>query len=260
MERLVDLDITAEHIAVITLNRPEAANAMSKALLDELNFVIEDINANNDIFCSIITGANDKVFCAGADLKERTGMSNDEVIAAVQYISKTVEKIAKMPMPVIAALNGVAFGGGLELALACDVRIAAHHAKMALPETSLAIIPGAGGTQRLARLIGPGQAKRLIYTASSIHADEALQIGLVEKVVSSDDLKNESLKMAKTIAKNGPLALRQAKKAIDRGMQTDLAAGLYIEQQCYKKTIPTEDRLEGLTAFQEKRTPKYKGI
>src|SRR5699024_6723201 len=127
MERLVDLDITAEHIAVITLNRPEAANAMSKALLDELNFVIEDINANDDIFC------------AGADLKERTGMSNDEVIAAVQYISKTVEKIAKMPMPVIAALNGVAFGGGLELALACDVRIAAHHAKMALPETSLAI-------------------------------------------------------------------------------------------------------------------------
>src|SRR5699024_12576732 len=124
MERLVDLDITAEHIAVITLNRPEAANAMSKALLDELNFVIEDINANNDIFCSIITGANDKVFCAGADLKERTGMSNDEVIAAVQYISKTVEKIAKMPMHVMDELNGVAFGGGLALALACDVRIA----------------------------------------------------------------------------------------------------------------------------------------
>ncbi|UJL48039.1 enoyl-CoA hydratase [Virgibacillus sp. NKC19-16] len=256
---LVDLKIIEDHIAVITLNRPEAANAMSKALLDELNQTISKVEQDKSVYCTIITGSSKKAFSAGADLKERRGMADDQVIEAVQYIGSTISAIEKMRMPVIAALNGVAFGGGLELALACDLRIAADHAKVGLTETSLAIIPGAGGTQRLPRLIGLGQAKRLIYTAKPLQADEALTIGLVEEVVQADDLLNEAIQLAKTIAMNGPLALRQAKIAIDKGMQTDVSTGLALEHLSYKETIPTNDRIEGLAAFKEKRKPEYKG-
>lgn len=256
---LVDLKIVEENIALITLNRPEAANAMSKALLDELNQTISKVDQDRSVYCTIIVGSSEKAFCAGADLKERRGMSDDQVIEAVQYIGSTISSIEKMRMPVIAALNGVAFGGGLELALACDLRIAADHIKMGLTETSLAIIPGAGGTQRLPRLIGLGQAKRLIYTAKPVQADEALTIGLVEQVVQADDLLTEAIQIAKTIATNGPVALRQAKTAIDQGMQTDVSTALTLEHLSYKETIATNDRLEGLAAFKEKRKPEYKG-
>ncbi|MBY7143556.1 enoyl-CoA hydratase [Virgibacillus sp. NKC19-3] len=256
---LVDLKIVENHIAIITLNRPEAANAMSTALLNELHQTVNKVDRDTSVYCSIIIGAHEKAFSAGADLKERKGMSDDQVIEAVQYIGSTISAIEKMRMPVIAALNGVAFGGGLELALACDLRIAAKHVKMGLTETSLAIIPGAGGTQRLPRLIGIGQAKRLIYTAKPLQADEALNIGLVEQVVQADDLLDETIQLAKTIAMNGPLALRQAKLAIDRGMQTDVSTALTLEHLSYKQTIPTNDRLEGLAAFKEKRKPQFKG-
>src|SRR5690625_3212438 len=221
--------------------------------------MMEAINQNQAIHCTIITGAKDKAFCAGADLKERQGMSDDEVVAAVTYIGETMTHIEHMEMPVIAALNGVAFGGGLELALACDLRIAADHIKLGLTETSLGIIPGAGGTQRLPRLVGTGQAKRMIYTAQPIGAKEALEIGLVEKVVKSTDLLYEAVELAELIASNGPIAIRQAKNAINTGMQTDLATGLSVEHESYQQTIHTRDRLEGLRAFQEKRKPNYKG-
>lgn len=259
MSDLIDLKIVEEHIAIITLNRPGAANAMSKSLLNELNEIIVKVNYNPSIYCTIITGVGEKSFCAGADLKERKGMSENEVIDAVRYIGESVSAVEKMPMPVIAALNGVAFGGGLELALACDLRIAAMRAKLGLTEASLAIIPGAGGTQRLPRLIGLGQAKRLIYTAKPVQANDALSIGLVEQVVESDQLMSEALKLAKIIACNGPIAVRQAKIAINKGMQADLHTGLTVEHLCYKETISTADRLEGLTAFKEKRKPEYKG-
>lgn len=247
-----------EHIALLTLNRPGAANAMSKALLDELNRSIDEIEQDTQIHCTIITGAGEKAFCAGADLKERKGMSEDEVIEAVRYIGDTVSRVAHMKMPVIAAVNGVAFGGGLELALACDIRIAVNSTKMGLTETSLAIIPGAGGTQRLTRLIGLGQAKRLIFTGKPVTAEEAFSIGLVEQLADKG-LVNDAILLAKQIAKNGPIALKQAKTAIDKGIQTDIETGLTIEHLCYKRTIPTEDRLEGLNAFKEKRKPEYKG-
>lgn len=255
----VNLEVMNDHIAIVTLNRPEAANAMSRALLEDLNRVIQEIDQNKQIYCTIITGSGEKAFCAGADLKERRGMDNEQVIDAVRYIGKTVDAVEKMKSPVIAALNGVAFGGGLELALACDIRIAADTVKMGLTETSLAIIPGAGGTQRLPRLIGIGRAKQLIYTAKAITAEEAISIGLIEGITAHEDILATALEMAKSIASNGPIALRQAKTAINLGMQVSLTNALEIEHLCYKETIPTNDRMEGLEAFKEKRTPNYQG-
>ncbi|HLR63086.1 MAG TPA: enoyl-CoA hydratase [Lentibacillus sp.] len=259
MASLIDYEITDDHIAILTLNRPEAMNAMSKGLLDELNEHVQKINANDSIRCTIITASGEKVFCAGADLKERKGMNEEQVVEAVQYIGSTVANIENMKMPVIAGINGAAFGGGLELALACDIRIAADHAKLGLTETSLAIIPGAGGTQRLPRLIGPGQAKRLIFSAKPISADEAFQLSIAEQVASSDNLLEEAIEMAQSIIKNGPVALRQAKTAINQGLQADITTGLSIEHLCYKETVSTDDRLEGLHAFKEKRKPVYQG-
>ncbi|GAB3796762.1 enoyl-CoA hydratase [Virgibacillus kimchii] len=259
MTQLVDYRKTDDHIALITLNRPEAANAMSTSLLDELGEAVREIDADQSVYCAIITGAGEKAFCAGADLKERKGMTESQVIEAVKYIGATVTLVEKVKVPVIAAMNGVAFGGGLELALACDIRIAGKNVKMGLTETSLAIIPGAGGTQRLPRLIGSGQAKRLIYTASAIQADEALSLGLIEEIAEHDSVLESALKTANKIAGNGPIALKQAKTAINNGLQADITTGLELEHLAYKETIPTSDRMEGLQAFREKRKPVYKG-
>jgi len=260
MASLVKLDTTSyEHIAVISLNRPEAANAMSKQLLTELQQAIDDIINNESIFCTIITAEGERAFCAGADLKERRGMNDHQVLQAVKQIGETVLKVEQMPMPVIAALNGVAFGGGLELALGCDLRIAAEHIQLGLTETSLAIIPGAGGTQRLPRLIGIGQAKKLIYTSKRLTANEAKEYGIVEDVVPTDNLLDEAVALANDMVKNGPIALQQAKTAINRGIEVDLLTGLEIEHLSYKGTLHTEDRLEGLQAFKEKRRPVYRG-
>lgn len=254
---LITYEVKNEHIGLITLNRPEAANALSKPMLNDLNRVVNSIHDDSSIYCVIITGGGEKAFCAGADLKERKGMSNDQVVKAVQYIGQSIDNIEKIQVPVIAAINGAAFGGGLELALACDIRIASSTSKLGLTETSLAIIPGAGGTQRLPRLIGLGQAKRLIYTAKPISATDALRIGLVEEI-NNNNVVDAAFALANQIASNGPIALKQAKKAINEGMQTDLSSGIALEHKYYQVTIPTEDRTEGLVAFNEKRKPKYK--
>lgn len=259
MTSLVTYEEKDSFIGIVTLNRPDAANAMSLQLLDDLNKIVKSITESDTVRCVIMTGAGEKAFCAGADLKERRHMSNKEVTSTVKYIGETVQNVENIPVPVIAALNGVAFGGGLELALACDLRIAADDIKLGLTETSLAIIPGAGGTQRLPRLIGLGQAKRLIYTASPIDANEAFRIGLVEEIVHKNDLLPTSFALAKQIAKNGPIAMKQAKLAINRGIEVDLHTGLQIEHLSYLQTIETEDRVEGLRAFAEKRKPQYKG-
>ncbi|HZW69130.1 MAG TPA: enoyl-CoA hydratase [Pseudogracilibacillus sp.] len=259
MADLVQLELRDDHIAIMTLNRPDVANAMSKQLLEEINEALLSIKEHASIFCTIIIGAGDKAFCAGADLKERNGMNDREVIEAVRGIGNTILNIEQMPMPVIAALNGVAFGGGLELALGCDIRIAADHIQLGLTETSLAIIPGAGGTQRLPRLIGIGKAKQLIYTAKRLTASEAKDFGIVEEVVKSSQLLDRAIELAKEISKNGPIALEQAKTAINNGMQVDLLTGIEIEHLSYKQTLHTEDRLEGLQAFKEKRQPIYRG-
>ncbi|WDL97455.1 enoyl-CoA hydratase [Alicyclobacillus sp. ALC3] len=249
----------ADEIATLTLNRPTQANALSRGLLLALHEHLLALTYRADIRVLIMTGAGQKAFCAGADLKERRGMSETEVRRAVGLIRTTVEDVARLPFPTIAAVNGVAFGGGTELALACDLRVAAASAKLGLTETSLAIIPGAGGTQRLPRLVGLAKAKELVYTARRIAASTALEIGLVNRVVPDDQLMNESVTLAREIAANGPIALRQAKFAMDRGFDLSLEAGLAVESKAYELVIPTEDRVEALQAFAEKRPPQFRG-
>jgi methylglutaconyl-CoA hydratase len=248
-----------EGIVTLTLNRTDAANALSLALLDELLAAYERIRYRNDVRVVIITGTGNKAFCAGADLKERAGMNETQVRQTLAKIRAAVNGLEELPMPVIAAVNGVAYGGGTELCLAADIRIAAASAKFGLTETSLAIIPGAGGTQRLSRLVGVAVAKELIFTARRIDAEEAKEIGLVSKVVPDDELLTHAHHLAEEISANGPLAVRQAKFAINRGIEVDLQTGLAIEAKAYEVIIPTEDRLEGLRAFKEKRKPNYLG-
>lgn len=248
-----------EGIATITLYRSEAANALSVQMLQELRAAIDDLRWDKTVRCVIVTGAGEKAFCAGADLKERTGMNPQQVRQTVALIRDTINALQALPKPVIVAVNGAAFGGGTELALACDIRIASEHARFALTETSLGIIPGAGGTQRLPRLIGAGRAKELIFSARRVNAEDALQIGLVEYVVPAASLLDKAMEIAGRIARNAPIALAQAKFAIDQGLETSLGNGLAIEQNAYEVTISTQDRLEGLQAFREKRAPHYTG-
>ncbi|MFF5994984.1 enoyl-CoA hydratase [Lysinibacillus sp. KU-BSD001] len=246
-------------IAILTLTRAEAANALSIQMLHEINDALETIQYDRSIRVVIVTGDGEKAFCAGADLKERKGMSEEEVRKTVALIGKTVSHFEHLAQPVIAAINGVAFGGGLELALACDIRMASDTAKLGLTEAALGIIPGAGGTQRLPRLIGVGKAKELIYTARRLSANDALAYGIVEHVVAPQELLTKAKALATEMAKNAPLSLVQAKTAIHHGMQTDIATGLQIESLAYNRLLYTEDRLEGLKAFQEKRSPIYSG-
>jgi enoyl-CoA hydratase/carnithine racemase len=251
----------SEGILTLTLNRPEALNSFSRELLDALRAAVEEANFSADARVVIITGAQGKKasFSTGADLKERATMSEDEVKRFIFKIRNTFTAIEDLSKPVIAAINGFAFGGGLELAMACDIRVAAEDAAMGLTETSLAIIPGGGGTQRLPRIVGIAKAKELILTARRITAGEALAIGLVNRVVPGERLLDACRELAAEIAQNGPIAIRQAKFAITKGMDAPLEVALNIESNAYWHCIPTEDRLEGLKAFKEKRKPVYKG-
>ncbi|ROQ89594.1 enoyl-CoA hydratase [Desulfosoma caldarium] len=259
MEQPVVLEERRDQVAILTLNRPEVMNSFNFAMLHGLRDKIEALRFDAEIRVVIVTGAGDKAFCAGADLKERATLSDDQVKEFIFTIRNLFTAIEELPKPVIAAVNGVALGGGTELALACDLRIASETATMGLTETRLAIIPGAGGTQRLPRLVGRGKAKELIFTGRRVGAEEALRIGLVNSVTPPQKLKEECLAMAAMICETGPIAIQQAKYAINYGMETDLHTGLAIESNAYWVTIPTEDRLEGLAAFREKRKPIYKG-
>ena len=259
MEEKVLLMEERDGIAILTLNRGEVMNSFNFALLHALKEQIEALKFNANIRVIIITGSGQKAFCAGADLKERTTYSESQVKTFIFTIRNLFTSIENLNKPVIAAINGVALGGGTELALACDIRIASMNALMGLTETRLAIIPGAGGTQRLPRLIGRGKAKELIFTGRRVNAQEALRIGLVNQICEQESLLDECLKMAAMICEAGPIAIEQAKYAINYGLETDLHTGLGIESNAYWVTIPTEDRLEGLAAFQEKRKPVYKG-
>lgn len=244
---------------IMTINRPEVMNCINFDLLYAIRDQIESLYYRTDIRTLIITGSGEKSFCAGADLKERAKLSQDEVKKFILTIRNLFTVIQNIPIPIIAAVNGVALGGGTEIALASDIRIASENASMGLTEARLAIIPGGGGTQRLPRIIGVAKAKELIFTGRRVDAKEALEIGLVNKVTSQQNLLDECLKMADMISETGPIAVEMAKYAIDRGIETDLATGLAIESNAYRVTIPTEDRIEGLTAFREKRKPQYKG-
>ncbi len=246
-------------VVTLILNRPSAMNSLNFPLLHALRDQIESFRFKPDVRVVIITAAGEKAFCAGADLKERATLAPDQVKEYIFTIRNLFTSIDQLNKAVIAAVNGIALGGGTELALACDIRIASTNATMGLTETRLAIIPGAGGTQRLPRLVGRGKAKELIFTGRRIGAEEALSIGLVNKICEQKELLGECMKMAAMICEAGPIAIEQAKYAINYGLETDLHTGLAIESNAYWVCIPTEDRLEGLAAFKEKRKPVYKG-
>ncbi|WP_240374737.1 enoyl-CoA hydratase-related protein [Bacillus piscicola] len=247
------------HLAVLTVNRPQQLNCFDYATLVELGEITESLRTDRGIRTIIVTGAGEKAFSAGADLKERRTLREHEVQRNVNKIRSVFSMIEELPQPTIAAVNGYALGGGFELALACDFRYAADHAIIGLPEVSMAIIPGGGGTQRLTRLIGPSRAKELILTARRLSAVDAAKLGIINKVTSSNHLMASARELADEINQNAPLAVTQAKFAIDQGCNTDIHTGMAIEAKAYEVIIPTEDRTEALEAFKEKRKPTFKG-
>eukprot|EP00934_Nitzschia_sp_Nitz4_P006658 Nitzschia sp. Nitz4//scaffold79_size90958//2751//3644//NITZ4_005006-RA/size90958-processed-gene-0.102-mRNA-1//-1//CDS//3329558192//6648//frame0 len=260
MKHLADDKDPNRIVTQLTLNRPKA-NAMGSVMLDELQKCLDELeDESQKSRVVVVTSCSDKVYSAGADLKERREMSMEQAEAFVCLLRNTMQRAADLPQPVIAAIEGVAVGGGLELALACDIRIASSKATLGLPETSLAIIPGAGGTQRLPRLVGTARAKELIWTGRRLSGEEAEKIGLVDQVVEPGTATNTALELAWKIASNGPIAIRASKSAIDQGMTAPtMEEALAVERKNYALTLPTKDRLEGLAAFKEGRSPEYKG-
>lgn len=261
---LVDyLDGDNSGVVVFGLNRPAAKNSFSKNLVLQLCDAVESVKFDTNARVIILRSTTPGIFCAGADLKERQTMPPKAVGPAVAKARRLIYDLENLPMPIIAAIDGHALGGGLEMALACDLRVAADSAKMGLVETRLAIIPGAGGTQRLPRVVGPSLAKELIFTARVLSGEDAAKIGLVNHSVPQNDSGDAAYQRAITLAQeilpNGPVGIKMAKQAINKGMEVDINTALSIEEACYAQVIPTKDRLEGLLAFKEKRKPEYKG-
>lgn len=247
-------------IARITINRPEARNALNTIVRQEIREAIRDVEEDKEVRVAIITGVGDKAFISGADiadLKEMNSVGIEEHASTIgQQLYTDIENLR---VPVIARINGFCLGGGCELAMSCDIRVASENAKFGQPEINLGIFPGGGGTQRLPRLVGWGRAKELIYTGRIIDAAEAERIGLVDKVVPQDSLEETVNQLAATIVSKSPLIISLVKKVINRGMYTDLAAGLSYEKGNFSLCFATEDHEEGITAFLEKRKPEFKG-
>lgn len=265
-QHLVCQHLTGDKSGVVTLglNRPETRNALGKQVLANLAEILESIKHDKNARVLIVHSLVKNVFCAGADLKERATMPEAEVGPFVSKIRQLITDLHNLPVPTIAAIDGPALGGGLEMALACDIRITSSTTKMGLVETKLGIIPGGGGTQRLARIIGPSIAKELIFTGRIIDGLEACKIGLVSHVLDQNSEGTaafvKSLELAEEITQQGPIAVKLAKLAINKGLDVDLQSGLAFEQACYSQVIGTQDRIEGLMAFKEKRPPKFSGI
>ena len=245
-------------VEIWTLDAEDTRNAISRAVLAELETRVARVAAGHDVRVVIVTGAGDKAFCAGADLKERATMSETEVRAFLGGLRRALRALETSDTVYIAAINGSALGGGTELALACDLRIAAPAAELGLTEVRLGIIPGGGGTQRLPRLVGAGRAKDLILTGRRVNAAEAFAIGLVQRLAPEGRLMEVALGVAEQIADNAPLAVGAAKHAVDQGLDLDLEAALALELERYETVLRSEDRLEGLRAFAEKRRPVWK--
>jgi enoyl-CoA hydratase/carnithine racemase len=245
--------------AWLTLQRPEAANALSRALVARLHAELTALEALPDLTAVVLAGVEGKAFCAGADLKERLTMTFAETHTFLDELGALANAIADFPRPVIAAISGAALGGGLEIALACDFRIADLSARLGLAEVRLGIIPGAGGTQRLSRLCGMAVAKELILTGQRIDADRALSVGLVSRVVPVGELRSAVMALATELSGAGPLALAQAKRAVTQGFDLPIDQALALERRCYEAVLASEDRNEGLRAFVEKRPPRFSG-
>lgn len=249
----------AAAVVTVTVNRPHALNALDSATLTELQQCAAEIRRNTAVRCAVITGAGERAFVAGADIAAMVEMSAREGRAFARHGQQVMHEIEDLPIPVIAAVNGFALGGGLELALACDLILASEVAKFGQPEINLGIIPGFGGTQRLSRRIGVAAARALIYTGDLIDATEALRLGLVHRVLAPPALMPETLRLATTLAGKSPIAMQEAKAALNAGAEIDLADGCRYEAEAFAVAFGTQDRIEGMRAFLEKRSPSFKG-
>jgi len=256
----IALEQPAEHLLIVRINRPEVRNAISTQvgldLLDCFSRLVADTQGYRAV---VFTGTGDKAFCAGGDLKERHGMTDEQWLHQHAIFERMTLAIMDCPIPVIGAINGAAFGGGCELALNCDFVYASSTARFALTEVTLGIMPGAGGTQFLPRAVGSRRAKEILLTGKPFSAQDALDWGLVNQVCAPDTLMQEVLATAQTICDNAPISIRQAKRAMHFGMQMDIRSALFFEIDAYNKMVSTEDRHEGVRAFNEKRKPKFKG-
>lgn len=256
----ITVAIDGDRVGVVTLNRPDALNAMSTTMMRELrdcfaSFYVDE----NAAACLVITGSGDRGFCTGADLKERKGMTDETWRKQHATVEQMVRAMVACPIPIIAAVNGFAYAGGMEIALACDFIYAADHARFALTEVTLGIMPGAMGTQNLPRAVGGRRAKEVVLSGTPFSAADALEWGMVNKVVPGAALMDEVMTVARKIASNAPVSVRQAKKAMDMGSDLDRASGYAFEIEAYNRTVVTEDRQEGINAFNEKRKPRYTG-
>jgi enoyl-CoA hydratase len=249
-----------ESVATITVDRPKVLNAIRFQTMMEIDHALSDIEGDKNIRVVVLTGSGEKAFVSGGDISIMAqGSGYVETLTEVPIGQQVCNRIELFPKPVIARINGIALGGGTELALSCDIRIAAAHAIFGLPEIKLGIIPGYGGTQRLPRLVGMGIAKELVLTGDHIGADEAFRIGLINRVVTKEGLDQEVAKMSGKLAAKSPVALNMAKEALNQGVQADLRTGLAIEAKCFSICFGTEDRMEGMNAFLEKRKASFKG-
>jgi len=254
------LTTPAPNVLVVTMNRPDVMNAMNTQMMTDLRDCFMSFYVNADAArCIVLTGAGEKAFCAGADLKERNGMTDETWRRQHAIIEQAVRAMVECPIPILAAVNGAAYAGGCELALACDFIYAADHARFAQTEVALGIIPGAMGTQNLPRAIGQRRAKEMILTGRPFSAAEAAQWGLINRLLPGPQLMPEALATATRIAENAPVAVRQAKRAINAAGDLGRADGYAFEIEAYNRTVGTEDRREGIQAFNEKRKPQYKG-
>jgi len=256
----VTLTQSSDGIAQLLLTHKVGKNALSQDMLAALNQAVAKVRADPAVRVLIVSSSVERVFCAGADLKERQGMSLEEVEIFVSKLRNSFQEVASLPFPTIAAVEGAALGGGLELALACDIRVAGANAILGLPETALAIIPGAGGTQRLPWVVGIAKAKELVFTAGRMGSADAERIGLVNRSVPAGEALASALEMAAMMVQNGPVALRMAKAAMDHGAWQEVDKALEMERRCYAGVLTTQDRLEGIQAFLEKRKPVYRGL
>ncbi|MHB8576714.1 MAG: enoyl-CoA hydratase-related protein [Dehalococcoidia bacterium] len=261
-ERMRHLNVTRhadDHMVVVELNRPESLNAMNTAMGEDLLACFSEIEVDGSVRAVVLTGAGSRAFCVGGDLKERQGMTDEAWRAQHAIFERGAFKLLRCPVPVIAAVEGFAFGGGFELAVLSDFIVASETAVFAVPEITLGIFPGIGGTQLLPRILGAPLAKELIFTGRRMPASEAKATGLLNHLVPAGQARLKAMEIAETIARNGPVAVRQAKKAITYGGETDLDTGMILAIEAYNVCVGTEDRLEGVRAFNEKRQPRFTG-
>lgn len=256
---ILNEEYSDENVFVIELNRPEAMNSLNTKMGIELIECLKSLEQKKELRVLVLTAKGEKSFCAGADLKERKGMTNDQWKQQHDIFEAAYELLRNFRFPVIAAVNGFALGGGMEMLLSCDLRYAAEHAKMGLPEVKLGIIPGVGGTQLLPRAIPVGLAKEMLFRGNQVDADKAFDVGILNGVFSKDELMAKTLEVAKEIARNAPLSLQSIKRSIATGLHTDINTALSIELDQYYKCANSEDRLEGVLAFNEKRKPAWQG-